>query len=122
MMELANTWLTIMRGTAVSPYGSVTDVGTPIYTGIPAAVTESSKQVWDPATQTPRTVRTLKCVVAGWVDVLDSDTLMDESTGSFYLVNDIQMQPVGPTGIAADKILTLRMRSGVGVQSDRRTT
>lgn len=120
MMELANTRLTIMRGVEANPYGDLSDVGTPIYSGIPAAVTESSKQVWDPATQTPRTVRTSKCVVAGWVDVLDSDTLMDESTGNYYMINDIQVQPTGPTGITPDKILTLRWRSGVGAASDRR--
>lgn len=118
MMELANTTLTIMRGVSANAYGDLTDVGAPIYTGVPAAVTESSKQVFDPATQTPRTIRTMKAVVAGWTDVLDSDTLRDESTGSYYMISDIQRQPTGPTGISPDIILTLRMRSGVGLQSD----
>lgn len=118
MMELANTTLTIMRGTSANPYGDLSDVGTPIYSGIPAAVNESSKQVWDPATQTPRTVRTSTCVVASWVDVLSSDTLKDESTGNYYMIQDIQVQPTGPTGIAPDKLLTLRWRSGVSVTSD----
>lgn len=117
-MELANTTLTIMRGTAANAYGDLSDVGAPISTGVPAAVTEASKVVFDPATQTPRTIRTLKCVVAGWTDILDSDTIKDEATGNFYMVQDIQTQPTGPTGIIPDKILTLRMRSGVSVQSD----
>lgn len=118
MMELANTRLTIMRGTSVSPYGSVTDVGTPIYTGIPAAINESSKQVFDPATQQPRTIRTSTCVVAGWVDVLSSDTLLDETTGNYYMINDIERQPTGPTGITPNLLLTLRWRSGVSPASD----
>lgn len=117
-MELANTRLTIMRGTTANSYGDLSDVGTPIYTGVPAAVTEASKVVFDPATQQPRTIRTLKAVVAGWTDVLDSDTILDEATGNAYMIQDIQVQPTGPTGIAPDKLLTLRMRSGVGVQSD----
>lgn len=117
-MELANTTLTIMRGTEANAYGDLSDVGAPIYTGVPAAVVESSKVVFDPATQTPRTIRTSTCVVASWVDVLTSDTLLDESTGSYYMINDIQQQPTGPTGIAPDKILTLRWRSGVSAGSD----
>lgn len=118
MMELANTRITIMRGTSANAYGDLSDVGAPIYTGIPAAVNESSKQVFDPATQQPRTIRTSTCVVAGWVDVLDSDTILDETTGNAYMVQDIQAQPTGPTGIAPDKLLTLRWRSGVTVGSD----
>ena len=117
-MELANTTLTIMRGTQVNAYGSESDVGAPIYTGIPAAINESSKVVYDPATQTPRTIRTSTCVVAGWVDVLTSDTLLDESTGNYYMIQDIEQQPTGPTGIVPDKLLTLRWRSGVTVGSD----
>jgi hypothetical protein len=119
MMELANTRLTIMRGTTVNAYGDESDVGSPIATGIPAAVTESSKQVWDPATQQPRTVRTSKCVVPGWVDVVNSDTLLDETTGNAFMIQDIQLQPTGPTGIPPAKILTLRGRSGVSVRSER---
>jgi hypothetical protein len=107
-----------MRGTAVNAYGDESDVGTPIKTGVPAAVNESSKQTWDPATQQPRTIRTSIAVVAGWVDVLDSDTIMDEISGNYYMIQDIQVQPTGPTGIPPDKILTLRWRSGVGTGSD----
>lgn len=118
MMELANTTLTIMRGTTTDAYGSITDVGAPIYTGVPAAVVESSKVVMDPATQTPRTIRTSTCVVPGWTDVLTSDTIQDETTGNYYMINDIAVQPTGPTGIAPDKLLTLRWRSGVTAGSD----
>lgn len=117
-MELANTRLTIMRGTAANPYGDESDVGVPVYSGIPAAVNESSKVVFDPATQQPRTIRTSSAVVAGWVDVLSSDTIKDESTGNYYMIQDIQLQPTGPTGITPDKLLTLRWRSGVGAGSD----
>lgn len=118
-MELANTRITIMRGTTANAYGDLSDVGTPIYSGIPAAINESSKIVFDPATQTPRTVRTSKAVVPGWVDVLDSDTLRDESTGNYYMIQDIARQPTGATGIAPELLLTLRWRSGVTPSSDQ---
>jgi hypothetical protein len=118
MMELANTTLTVMRGVEANAYGDLSDVGAPVYTGVPAAINESSKTVFDPATQTPRTIRTSTCVVAGWVDILTSDTLLDESTGAYYMIQDVERQPTGPTGIAPDKILTLRWRSGVTPGSD----
>ena len=117
-MELANTRITIMRGTAANPYGDESDVGAPIYSGIPAAIVESSKQVFDPATQQPRTIRTSTCAVPGWVDILTSDTIRDEASGSYYMIQDIELQPTGPTGIAPDKLLTLRWRSGVSTASD----
>jgi hypothetical protein len=115
-MEIANTMLTVMRGREANAYGDLTDVGKKLYTGIPAAAVESSKQVWDPATQTPRTVRTSKCVVPDWADILTSDTLMDERTGNYYMIIDIQVQPT--LGTPPDKILTLRWRSGVTPGSD----
>jgi len=118
MMELANTTLTIMRGVTANRFGDLSDVGSPIYTGVPAAVVESSKQVFDPATQQPRTVRTSTAVVPGWVDVLSSDTLRDETTGTYFMIQDIARQPTGPTGFTPDLLLTLRSRSGVGTGSD----
>lgn len=118
MMELANTTITIMRGVEANAYGDLSDVGTPVYTGVPAAVTEASKQTWDPATQQPRTIRTLKALVPIWTDILTSDTIRDETNGNYYMINDLQRQPVGPTGITPSIILTLRERSGVGTGSD----
>jgi hypothetical protein len=118
MMELANTRLTIMRGTVANAYGDLTDVGQPIYTRVPAAVVESSKTVFDPATQRPQTIRTSTAAVPGWTDVLDSDTILDERSGNYYMIQDITLQPTGPTGIRPDKILTLRWRSGVSTGSD----
>jgi hypothetical protein len=118
MMELANTTFTIMRGVEANPYGDLSDVGSPMYTGVPAALNESSKQTWDPATQQPRTVRTSKAVLPGWADVLISDTIRDETTGNAYTINDIETQPTGGTGIKPDLLLTLRSRSGVGTGTD----
>ena len=118
MMELANTSLTIMRGTEANAYGDLSDVGSPIYTGIPASLVESSKQTWDPASQERRTIRTTSAVVPGWTDIKTSDTVRDETSGSYYMIEDISPQQTGPTGISPDLMLTLRSRSGVSTSTD----
>lgn len=117
MMELANTSLTVMRGTKVNGYGDRTNVGTPLYRGIPAARVESSKQVFDRASQRAQTIRTTKAVVPDWADILTTDTVMDETTGDYYMVEDVTLQPT--LGPPPDKLLTLRSRSGVTVTSDK---
>ena len=58
-MELANTRITIGRGTGVNDAGDITDVGTPLYLHVPAAVVEKSHQTFDYASSTRRTIRTV---------------------------------------------------------------
>jgi hypothetical protein len=116
MMELANTLLTVCRGTEANAYGDESDVGTVLYTSIPAGVVEASKTVFDPATQRPQTIRLSKCIVPSWADILTSDTLQDQSTGDYYMITDLQLQP--SLGSPPDKLLTLRWRSGVTIGSD----
>lgn len=117
MLELANCTVTIMRGTEANVYGDESDVGTPLYEHVPAAVTETAKQVFDPATQRPQTIRTSMCVLPSWADVLDSDTIQREDTGDYFMIESIQRQPA-LIGIPPDIILTLRWRSGVSTGSD----
>jgi hypothetical protein len=115
-MELQTTTITIMRGTTANRFGDRTDVGTPLHAGVPAALVESSKQVFDRATQRPQTIRTITCVLPSWADVTDADTIRDESTGSYYMVQSIQVQPT--LGPPPDLLLTLRSRSGVTPATD----
>jgi hypothetical protein len=119
-MELQTTTITIMRGTTVSKFGDRTDVGTPLHTGVPAALTETSKQVFDRATARPQTIRTTMCVVPDWTDVTLADTIRDERTGNYYMIESLQVQPT--LGPPPDKILVLRSRSGVTPASDRPAT
>ena len=70
----------------------------------------------DQATQGNQVIRTIACVLPNWADVLDTDTLLDEATGWFYLVESQQLRP-GPGYYPADRLLTLRMRSGVSLAS-----
>ncbi|MGH3296094.1 MAG: hypothetical protein ACRDP7_30275 [Trebonia sp.] len=115
-MELANTSLSVLRGTTVNAWGDKTNVGTPLYTGIPAALVESAKQVFDRASQRMQTIRTSTCVVPDWADILDTDTLIDETSGDAYMIESVTRQPT--LGPPPDKILVLRSRSGVSVESD----
>jgi hypothetical protein len=115
-MELATTTISVLRGTKTNRFGDRTNVGVPIYTGIPAALIETGKQVFDRATARPQTIRTTKAVVDEWVDILTSDTIKDERTGDYFIVEDVMRQPT--LGPPPDKILTLRWRTGVSVESD----
>jgi hypothetical protein len=116
--ELANTYLTVMRGTSVNSTGDRTNVGLPVYQHVPAALIEQSKTVFDPAASTRRTIRQIMCVVPSWLDVSTDDTIMDEgpTPPAYYMVESIQRQPsLGPP---PELILTLRSRSGVSVATD----
>jgi hypothetical protein len=115
-MELANTTVSVLRGTEVNHYGDKTNVGVPLYTGIPAALVESSKQVFDRASQRHQVIRTTTCVIPDWADILSTDTLVDEASGNAYMVESVTLQPT--LGPPPDKILILRWRSGVSVGSD----
>ena len=112
MMDLANCSVTIQRGTVTDAYGDVADSFTPVYTGIPAAIVESSKTVTDPSSQMPRTIRAITCVMPGWADVLNTDTLLNEQSNQGFAVESVEAQP--SLGYPADTVLTLRRLTGAG--------
>ena len=45
--ELAQTWLTVMRGTEVNRFGDETDVGVPVQRHVPASMAETSHVTFD---------------------------------------------------------------------------
>ena len=53
----------------------------------------------------------------GWADVISSDTIQDEFTGWYYIILSIEAEP-GIGYYPARKLLELKMRSGVSIQSD----
>ena len=116
-LKFRNRAITVCRGTAVNRFGDRSNVGTVLYTGIPAALAEVTETVFDAATQRPQEVRSITCVVPNWADVIDSDTLLDEFTGFYYLVEGIEARP-GIGYYPPDKLLSLKMRSGVKIASD----
>ena len=112
MLDLANCTVTIQRGTTVDAYGDVDDSLTPVYTGVPAAIVESAKTVTDPSSQTPRTIRTITCVMPSWADVLNTDTLRNEQNNQGYAVESVEAQP--SLGYPPDTILILRRLTAAG--------
>ena len=116
LLKFKNRTVTICRGSAPDQYGDLSDVGQVQATGIPAAIAETTDVVFDQATQRPQTVRTITCVLPAWADVVTTDTLLDEATGRFFLVESMEARP-GPGYFPADKILQLRMRSGITLAS-----
>lgn len=116
-LKFWNRTITIMRGTEINAYGDLSDVGTPLYKGVQAALAETEQTVFDAATQRQQIIRAITCIVPAWVNVVTTDTLMDEATGRYFMIESMQEQP-GIGYYPAPKKLTLRMRSGVGVQSD----
>lgn len=117
VLRFMNRSLTVLRGTTANAYGDLSDVGQPLYTGIQAAIAETSDVVFDAATQRQQTIRAITCIVPGWADILDTDTLFDPFTGWYYLIEGMQQEP-GLGYYPPRKVLTLRMRSGVTVGSD----
>ena len=117
VMRVMDRRVTVLRGRDVSPYGDVSDVGRPLYTGIPAAIAEVKQQSFDPATQRPSIIRAIEARVPSWADIETTDTLLDPATGSYYMIEDISAEP-GYGLYPPCKRLTLRQRSGVSVAGE----
>lgn len=116
-LRFLNRTITIMRGVEANPYGDLSDVGIPRYTGVQAAMAEIEQTYFDAASQRNQIVRGIECHVPNWVDVETTDTIQDEASGDFFMIEGIRLQP-GIGYYPASKILSLRMRSGVSVTSD----
>lgn len=117
VLQFRNRPMTIMRGLEQLDTGDLTDVGTVRYQHVMARLAETEDTSFDPASQTRRIIRTITCEFDAAVDVDTDDTLMDESTGSFYMIETMKLRP-GIGLYPPAKILTLRMRSGVSAASD----
>jgi hypothetical protein len=116
--EVANCTVSIMRGVGYDEYGDISDDMAAVTPGIPAVLIETSRSVFDPATQTPRTVRSATLRVPAWTKVLSSDQIRDDSTGNTYSIEDITLPPTTvntSVGGASDLVLTLRRVTSSGV-------
>lgn len=116
ILKFRNRAMTISRGTETNWAGDESDVGIPLYTGIPCSLAEVSDETFDPASTTRRTVRTWTCIFDAWVDVTLNDTLMDEFTGYFFSIESMEERP-GIGMYPPAKVLSLTMVSGITVQS-----
>lgn len=115
--EAANTTVAILRGVSYDAYGDIQDATTEVTAGIPAILAETSRQVTDPSTQTPRTIRSATCKVPYWTQVLNTDQIRDQVTGNVYAIIDITKPPTlthMPVGGPVDLLLTLRRITASG--------
>lgn len=106
MYGLANCTVSILRGTSTDQWGDTVDNGSVAASGIPAFIVVRSRQVYDPSTQTPRTVQTIVGAVGSEVSILDSDQIFDETHSVTYAVESVT-QPLA-AGITPDQTLELR--------------
>lgn len=115
--EAQNTTVAIMRGVSYNSAGDLQDAATEVTGGIPAILAETSHVTFDPATQTPRTVRSATCKVPFWAGISDNDQIKDQATGRVYAVIDIEKPPTltaSPVGGPVDILLTLRRVTAAG--------
>jgi hypothetical protein len=114
---IANTTVTILRGTGLDAEGDIMDAGTAIATGVPAMISTPAQSpfrpivlgttVFDPGTEMPSTVREVLCVLQGNTDVTNEDQLMDEYTSYVYAVM-LVTQGGRVVGLTPDLQLTLK--------------
>lgn len=105
--ETANTTVTVLRGTTENQFGDTIDDNTPFITGLPATLIETGKQVQDPSTPTPRTIRQIYCSVPQYAGVLNTDRIKDESTGDVYIILSVTTPPT-TIGAPVDTVLQLK--------------
>ncbi len=115
--DLQNTSVSLLGGQSVDAFGDSLDEGLVQAQGIPACIVEISERAWDPASQVPRTVRTITGWIPAWAGVMagfEGQQIIDESTGDVYFVEDV-VRPSSLTGEPVDVRMTLRRVSGPGV-------
>jgi hypothetical protein len=88
---IANTTVTILRGTVYDPQGDVEDSGKQIATGIPAQINAARTgtygvKTFEPAFPIPSTVRVYEGVMPSGTDVENTDQVVDETSGTVYEV------------------------------------
>ncbi len=122
-MFLATTRIAVLRGTTESLLGDEVDDNTDAavvdgLSSVPASLTQRSKSVWDPASQTRRTVRviTVQVLTAARhpetgarvpVVVLDGDRIKDLTTGNVYALREstgVARNLAGQTSLTLDLI------------------
>jgi hypothetical protein len=105
--ETQNALVSLFRGTDFDEFGDVTDLPLPYIQHVPATWIETAQIIQDPATQTPRVVRTLVVTVPLWLAVRESDRLENEITGDVCMIEDVVKIP-NLTGAVPDLKLVLK--------------
>jgi len=116
MYAIANTTVTILRGTSLGSLGDVIDNPVPIATGVIAFISYPTmsplrpivlgQQVYEPAMPEPSTTRQAAGTLPSGTDVRNSDQILDEMTGLLWEVYAVT--ELGWAGASPDLVLTLK--------------
>lgn len=103
MSFLANTTVTILRGSEVDEYGDEVDDDTEVATGVRASLLERTVTDLDRNTGGTRQLRRVTGRVGTQVDVREGDRIRDEQTGDIYAV-DTLTKPTGFTHVSSIRL------------------
>jgi hypothetical protein len=117
LYAMANTLVSILRGTVEDAFGDDMDSGIVVYSGIPAFISSPGMSafrpiilgttVFEPGTEMPSTVRDITAILPGNTDVTMLDQILDQYTSITYTVVLVTQQGnIG--GMVPDMQLTLR--------------
>ena len=106
MRALANTTLSVLRGTTTDEFGDDADNSTVVASGIPCSLIEQIRQAYTPENPTPRVVRYSIGRVNADTDIRESDRVKDERTNRTYIVQAVSQ--TGGLGMVNDLRLDLK--------------
>jgi hypothetical protein len=116
MYAIANTTVSILRGTTTDSLGDIIDDPVAVYTGIIAFISYPTMSplrpivlgstVYEPATPEPATTRMAACTLPSGTDVTNSDQILDEKTNLTWQI--YQVTELGVAGATPDLVLTLK--------------
>jgi hypothetical protein len=116
MYAIANTLVTILRGTSVDSLGDIIDSPVAIATGIIAFISYPTMSplrpivlgstVYEPGSPEPSTTRLAVCTLPSGTDLRNSDQVLDQFTDLLYEV--YQVTQLGWAGAKPDVIASLK--------------
>lgn len=89
MQAFPTTTVSILRGTVTTAAGDSVDSLAAVHTGIPASLMERNRVGIDEQVQDPRVYRYTVCRLPAGTDILDTDLVLDETTGKRYAVSAV---------------------------------
>lgn len=88
---MANTWATVYRGDDSTALGDPIDLDTPVdgLEHFPMAITEKTRTVFEPETDTARTIRFGVGRAKFGSDIQPADRIFDERTSRYWVVSSV---------------------------------
>jgi len=116
MYALANTKVTILRGTNTDSFGDIIDTPVAVYTDVIAFLSYPTmsplrpivlgQQVYEPANADPSVTRLAACTLPSGTDIRNTDQVLDQFTGLLYEVYAVTV--LGMAGAVPDILVTLK--------------